>query len=65
MKIEVECDCSFLEIQIPIYEETVELNAALDDDFFNLTEEAGEIYGATAHCFFPVACYENYEKRRG
>ncbi|MDV0447814.1 hypothetical protein MsAg5_17310 [Methanosarcinaceae archaeon Ag5] len=60
MKISVECDFRFLEIQIPIFEEDDELDDKLDDEFFNLSEEAGKIYGPTAHCFFLVSSYEKY-----
>ncbi|MDV0446439.1 hypothetical protein MsAg5_02730 [Methanosarcinaceae archaeon Ag5] len=56
MKIEVEYDCHFLEIQIPIAESGIELS----DEMIGICEEARRMYGTTASCFFLITQYEKY-----
>ncbi|WNY25407.1 hypothetical protein MsAc7_09570 [Methanolapillus millepedarum] len=56
MKIEVECDWHFLEIQIPITGSDIPLHR----EFFGLCEEARNIYGSVADNLFLITRYEDY-----
>ncbi|WP_338097935.1 hypothetical protein [Methanolapillus ohkumae] len=60
IKIEIEGDWSYLEIQVPVAEKTIALNVALEDELNGLCEEAQKAYGNTANCFFLITRYENY-----
>ncbi|WNY25980.1 hypothetical protein [Methanolapillus millepedarum] len=56
MKIEVEYDCHFLEIQIPIAQSGLELSR----EMISICEDARKMYGTTADDFFLITQYEKY-----
>ncbi|WP_338100263.1 hypothetical protein [Methanolapillus africanus] len=60
MKIEVECDWHFLEIQIPIAEPNLAVSLALNEAFINLCEDARKIYGSVADDMYLITRYEDY-----
>ncbi|WP_338099160.1 hypothetical protein [Methanolapillus africanus] len=56
MKVEIECDCEFLEIQIPIAGDEI----IFGRESLNLLIEARSIYGETADWFFLMTRYQDY-----